>query len=289
MTFKEKIKAGKFLLTTEVGPEKGIHADKMLAAAELVRQKVDAVNVTDLQSSVMRLGSLTASFFLKQNGFEPIYQLTCRDRNRLALQSDLLSAAALGIKNVLIATGDHPSLGDHPQAKPVFDLDSVQLIQVAKKLASGFDMQGHQLEGQPPEFCIGAVVNPGSSPIEPQVIKMEKKIQAGAEFFQTQAVFDLAAFEDFISRVKHVKLPIMAGIILLKSAPMARFMNKHISGITVPDDLIREMEQSKDRVESSIQIASRLIRELKPLCQGIHIMSLGWDKVVPQVLEASGL
>jgi 5,10-methylenetetrahydrofolate reductase len=176
MTFKEKIQAGKFLLTSEVGPEKGIHADRLFAAAELVRHKVDAINVTDLQSSIMRLGSLAASLLLKQKGFEPIYQLTCRDRNRLALQSDLLSAAAFGIENILIATGDHPSLGDHPQAKPVFDLDSVQLLQVARKLETGFDMQGHKLEGQPPKFCLGAVVNPSSDPLEPQIIKIWRSI-----------------------------------------------------------------------------------------------------------------
>ena len=195
MTFKEKIQAGKFLVTSEVGPDKGIHTDRLLEDAELIRNKVDAINVTDLQSSVMRLGSLTVSFLLKQKGFEPIYQLTCRDRNRLALQSDLLSAAALGIQNVLIATGDHPSLGDHPQAKPVFDLDSVQLLQVARKLETGFDMQDNKLEGNPPKFCIGAVVNPGSDPLAPQIMKLEKKIAAGAEFFQTQAVFDIKIFE----------------------------------------------------------------------------------------------
>ncbi len=289
MTFKEKIRTGKFLLTSEVGPEKGIHADRLLKDAELIRNKVDAINVTDLQSSVMRLGSLTVSFLLKQNGFEPIYQLTCRDRNRLALQSDLLSAAALGIQNVLIATGDHPSLGDHPQAKPVFDLDSVQLIQVVKKLQAGFDMQGHQLDGKAPEFCIGAVVNPGADPLDPQIMKMDKKITAGAEFFQTQAVFDLKVFESFIAKIKHVKLPVMAGIILLKSAGMARFMNKHVAGINVPEGLIQEMQDSQDKVATSIEIASRLIKQLKPMCQGIHIMSIGWERIVPLVLEASGL
>ena len=289
MTFKEKIQAGKFLLTSEVGPDKGMHAERLLQDAELIRNKVDAINVTDLQSSVMRLGSLTVSFLLKQKGFEPIYQLTCRDRNRLALQSDLLSAAALGIQNILIATGDHPSLGDHPQAKPVFDLDSVQLIQVAKKLQTGFDMQNNKLEGSAPEFCIGAVVNPGSDPLALQIIKMDKKISAGAEFFQTQAVFDLKTFENFISKIKHVKEPIIAGIILLKSAAMARYMNKNVAGIFVPENLIAEMESSKDKVATSIEIASRLIKQLKPICRGIHIMSIGWDKVVPQVLEASGL
>jgi len=289
MTFKEKIQAGKFLLTSEVGPDKGIHTQRLLQDAELIRNKVDAINVTDLQSSIMRLGSLTVSFLLKQKGFEPIYQLTCRDRNRLALQSDLLSAAALGIENILIATGDHPRLGDHPEAKPVFDLDSVQLLQVAKKLESGFDMQGHKLEGSAPKFCIGAVVNPGADPLAPQIMKMEKKIAAGAEFFQTQAVFDVKTFEIFISKIKPVKVPIMAGIVLLKSAGMARYMNEHVSGISVPEELITEIDASKDKVATSIEIASRLIKQLKPLCQGIHIMSIGWEKIVPQVLEASGL
>ena len=289
MTFKEKIQAGKFLLTSEVGPDKGIHVDRLLQDAELIRNKVDAINVTDLQSSVMRLGSLTVSYLLKQKGFEPIYQLTCRDRNRLALQSDLLSAAALGIQNILIATGDHPSLGDHPQAKPVFDLDSVQLLQVARKLETGFDMQGHKLVGQAPKFCVGAVVNPGSDPLALQIMKMDKKIAAGAEFFQTQAVFDLKTFENFVSKTKHVKVPIMAGIVLLKSAGMARYMNKRVAGITVPENLIRKMQESKNKVATSIEIASRLIKQLRPLCRGIHIMSIGWDKIVPQVLEASGL
>ena len=289
MTFKEKIRAGKFLITSEVGPDKGIHTDKLLQDAELIRNKVDAINVTDLQSSVMRLGSLTVSFLLKQKGFEPIYQLTCRDRNRLALQSDLLSAAALGIGNILIATGDHPSLGDHPQAKPVFDLDSVQLLQVVRKLEAGFDMQNNKLEGKPPKFCVGAVVNPGSEPLAPQIMKMDKKIAAGAEFFQTQAVFDIKTFENFMAKIKHVKIPIMAGIILLKSANMARYMNKNVAGISVPESLIIKMDSSKDKVATSIEIASRLIKQLKPMCRGIHLMPIGWNKIVPQVLEASGL
>ncbi|MBU0548019.1 MAG: methylenetetrahydrofolate reductase [Candidatus Omnitrophica bacterium] len=289
MTFKEKIQAGKFLLTSEVGPAKGIETNELLQDAELIRTRVDAINVTDLQSSVMRLGSLAVSCLLKQKGFEPIYQLTCRDRNRLALQSDLLSAAALGIENVLILTGDHPSLGDHPEAKPVFDLDSVQLLQVARKLESGLDMKGNKLNGALPKFCLGAVVNPGSEPLEPQIMKMEKKIAAGADFFQTQAVYDLKTFENFLSKIRHLKTTILAGIVLLKSAGMARYMNKNVAGVYVPDNLIKEMEGTKDKVATSVEIAARLIKELKPMCNGIHIMSIGWDKVVPRVLEASGL
>jgi len=289
MTFKEKIKAGKFLLTSEIGPPKGIETRHFLEDAELIRGRVDGINVTDLQSSVMRLGSLASCFLLKQRAFEPIYQLTCRDRNRLALQSDLLSAAALGIENALILTGDYTTLGDHPEAKPVFDLDSVQLLQVARTLESGFDMKGNKLEGALPKFCLGAVVNPGADPLEPQIAKMEKKIAAGAEFFQTQAVYDIKVFENFINKVKHLDTTIMAGIVLLKSAGMARFMNKNVAGVFVPDDLIKEMEVSKDKQATSVEIAARLAKALKPMCQGIHIMPIGWDKVVPRVLDAASL
>lgn len=289
MTFKEKIKAGKFLVTSEIGPPKGIETKVLLEDAELIRSRVDAINVTDLQSSVMRLGSLVVCSLLKQRGIEPIFQMTCRDRNRLALQSDILSAASLGIENILALTGDHTTLGDHPEAKPVFDLDSVQLLRVAQDLQNGFDMKQNKLEGILPKFCLGAVVNPGSDPIEPQIIKMEKKIEAGAEFFQTQAVYDLKVFENFLSKIKHIKVPVMAGIVLLKSAGMARYMNKNVAGVSVPDDLIKEMEGTKDKIAKSVEIASRLIKELKPMCQGVHIMPIGWDKVVPKVLDASGL
>ena len=289
MTFKEKIKTGKFLVTSEIGPPKGIETKQILEDAEAIRNRIDGINVTDLQSSVMRLGSLAVSALLKQAGFEPIYQLTCRDRNRLALQSDILSAASLGIENILILTGDYPTLGDHPEAKPVFDLDSVQLLEVVKKLESGIDMNANKLIGQAPSFCVGAVVNPGADPLEPQIMKMEKKIGAGAEFFQTQAVYDTNLFEKFLSKIKHLKTTILPGIVLLKSADMARYMNENVAGVFVPDNLIKEMEETKDKQVKSVEIASRLIRELKPMCQGIHIMPIGWDKVVPKVLDAAGL
>lgn len=289
MTFKEKIQSGKFLLTSEIGPPKGIEIKELLEDAELIRGRVDAINVTDLQSSVMRLGSLAVCKMLIDKDLEPIFQMTCRDRNRLALQSDLLSAAAFGIENVLALTGDHPSLGDHPDAKAVFDLDSVQLLEVIRKLESGEDMKGNKLTGIAPKFCKGAVVNPGADPLEPQNAKMEKKIEAGAEFFQTQAVYDIAQFENFINKVKHVKVPIMAGIVLLKSAGMAKYMNSNVAGVHVPDNFIKEMQDTKDKSATSIDIAARLIKELKPMCQGIHIMPIGWDKKVPLVLDSAGL
>jgi len=184
MAFKDKIRAGQFVITSEIGPPKGIETDKLLQDAELLRGRVDAINVTDLQSSVMRLGSLAVCSLLKQRGLDPVFQLTCRDRNRLALQSDILSAAALGIENLLILTGDYPTLGDHPEAKPVFDLDSVQLLQVVGKLQAGSDMNGNKLTGAAPEFCVGAVVNPGADPLELQILKMEKRLRQERNFFR---------------------------------------------------------------------------------------------------------
>ncbi|RKY32954.1 MAG: 5,10-methylenetetrahydrofolate reductase [Candidatus Omnitrophota bacterium] len=289
MSFKEKVQSGKFVVTSEIGPPKGIETKVLLEDAELIRNKVDAINVTDLQSSVMRLGSLAVCSLLKERGFEPIFQVTCRDRNRLALQSDILSAASLGIENLLLLTGDHTTLGDHPDAKPVFDLDSVQLLDVVRTLQQGTDMKGNKLEGQAPKFFMGAVVNPGADPLEPQIMKMEKKIAAGAQFFQTQAIYDIKIFENFLDKVKRLNVPILGGIVLLKSAGMAKYMNKNVAGVTVPDNLIKEMESTKDKVATSIEIAARLIKELKPMCQGIHIMPIGWDKIVPKVLDASGL
>lgn len=288
MSLCDKIKNKKFILTSEVGPPKGTDVEEVLKDAELIKDRVDAINVTDLQSSVMRVGSLAISKLLIERGIEPVFQITCRDRNRLALQSDLLSAAVLGIKNVLALTGDHPALGDHPQAKAVFDMDSVQLLDAIRMLESGKDMAGKELKGVP-EFCAGAVVNPGADPLEPEIIKMEKKIGAGAKFFQTQAIYDIELFKKFLDAAGSLKTTIIAGIVLLKSAGMARYMNKNVSGVFVPDHLIEEMDKTQDKSATSIDIAARLIKELKPLCQGIHIMPIGWDKKVPLVLDAAGL
>jgi len=288
MSLCEKIKAKKFILTSEIGPPKGTDIEQVLKDAELIKGKVDGINVTDLQSSVMRVGSMAICRLLVERGMEPVFQMTCRDRNRLALQSDLLSATVLGIENVLALTGDHPALGDHPDAKAVFDMDSVQLLDAIRTLESGKDMAGKELKGSP-KFCAGAVVNPGADPIEPEVIKMEKKIEAGAQFFQTQAIYDIGLFKKFLDASKHLKTTIIAGIVLLKSAGMAKFMNKNVSGVFVPDGLIQEMDKAQDKSAKSIEIAARLIKELKPMCQGIHIMPIGWDKKVPLVLEAAGL
>jgi methylenetetrahydrofolate reductase (NADPH) len=288
MNIAQLAEQGKFIITTEIGPPKGVDIKEMLEIAELMRGRVDALNVTDQQSSVMRLGSLPVCRLLKESGLEPIFQMTCRDRNRIALQSDLLGAYTLGITNVLCLTGDSVSLGDHPQAKPVFDLDSVSLLCAARQLEGGKDLSGNDLEGAP-EFCLGAVVSPESEPLEPQLIKMEKKVKAGAQFFQTQAVYDTRKLEEFMKAVAPLNVPVMVGIVLLRSAGMARFMNKSIAGIHVPDELIEEMEKTEKRAKTSVEIAARLINEMKGLCQGVHIMAIGWEKRVPEVLEAAGL
>jgi len=291
MGFREALNSKKFLVTAEIGPIKGTDVQGIMEDAELIKERVDAVNVTDLQSSVMRLGSMAVCHLLIERGIEPIFQLTCRDRNRLALQSDLLSAWVLGIRNVLALTGDHPTLGDHPQAMPVFDLDSVSLLRVIGMLNEGFDMAGNQLKGAPDLFP-GAVVNPGAdteAALDMQIIKMEKKIEAGARFFQTQGIYDLDLFEKFMKRAEGFKTPILGGVILLKSAGMARFMNQNVAGVFVPEPLIKEMEETKDKVKTSVGIASRLIKGMKDLCQGVHIMAIGWEKKIPMVLEEAGL
>lgn len=288
MNFSDKVKGGNFVITSEIGPPKGVDLADTFREVDFLKNKVDAINVTDLQSSVMRLGSLGFCRLLLEKGVEPIFQITCRDRNRLALQSDCLSAYALGIRNVLVLTGDHPAQGDHPQAKPVFDLDSVQLISALKTLENGFDMAGKKLKGAP-KFFIAAAVNPESDPLEPQIVKMEKKVAAGAQFFQTQAIFDIEKFKIFREKSRHLKIPVHAGVMLLKSEKTARFINQHVPGICIPDSIIQRFEKASDKVQECINLAAELVKELKGLCEGIHFMPLGWSDKLPLILERAGL
>lgn len=287
--FEKTLNSGKFTVTCEIGPPKGAEIEEIEEAAEHLRDVADGVNITDLQSSVMRLGSLTTCHFIKQMGMDPIFQITCRDRNRLALQSDLLSASVLGIRNVLALTGDYTTIGDHPQAEPVFDLDSVQLLWAIKKLEEGFDLSGKELT-QKPSFFKGAVVNPGAdteASYELQIIKMKKKIDQGAQFFQTQAIYDTEVFKRFMERIRseNIDIPVLAGIILLKSEKMANYMNKFVPGVSVPESIIKKMESTNDKVSMCIEIASGLIEEVKPYCAGVHIQALGWEKHVPAVVK----
>ena len=288
MTFYEKLKSKKFIITCEIAPPKGIDIEEYLQSAEAVKGRMDAINVTDLQSSIMRLGSLAFSHLLVKKGIEPIYQITCRDRNRLALQSDLLSAYVLGIRNVLALTGDHPVLGDHPQAKAVYDLDSISLLKVAKGLEQGKDLAGKSLKGSP-NFCLGAAVNPGADPLEPEIIKMKKKIEAGAQFFQTQAIFDIEQFANFVKLIKDFGVPIIAGIVILKTEKTAHFMNERVPGVFVPEPIIDELTKAKDKSKKSIEIAARFIEKVKTIANGVHIMPIGMNEKVPLLLDAANL
>ena len=290
--FKKALQSGKFVVTSEVGPPKGTNLEKMKHHIELLRDKVDAMNVTDHQGSVMRYPSLGGAILVKELGGEPILQMTCRDRNRLALQADLLFAHSRGIHNVLCLTGDSVLLGDHKEAKGVFDLDSSQLLAAIRKMEKGKDLGGNDLDGAV-SFCAGAIVTPEANPLEPQLIKFEKKIEAGAEFIQTQAVYDLDNFKTFMDYARDFPVRILAGVILLTSAPMARFMNKNVAGVRVPQDLIDEMASApKGRaVEKGIEIAGRMIRRIRDeeMCDGVHIMAIGREELVPEIMTAAGL
>jgi 5,10-methylenetetrahydrofolate reductase len=259
---------------------------------ELLKDRVDALNVTDNQSSVMRFPSLGGTLNVKELGAEPILQMTCRDRNRLALQADLLFAYSRGVRNVLCLTGDAVPVGDHKQAKAVFDLESVQLLHTVRHLETGKDLGGNDLDG-PVEFCAGAIVTPEADPLEPQLLKFEKKIQAGAEFFQTQAIYDLNNFRAFMDFARQFEVKILAGVVLLVSARMARYMNANVPGIFVPDELIAELEAAPkgEALKTGIRIAGRMIRELREekICDGVHIMAIGKEEVVPDILAAAGM
>ena len=292
MRISKRFEAGEFVVTAEVGPPKGFHVEHLVEEAKEYLSGITAVNVTDNQSSVMRLGSLATCKILKDAGLTPIYQLTCRDRNRIALQSDLLSAAALGIDNILCLTGDHTKMGDHPQAKPVFDLDSVSLLHTVCQLEKGVDLGGNELVGEAPKFAKGAVVSPCSDSVDAQLAKMERKVMAGADYFQTQAVYEPEKFIKFMEKAKQFGKPVQLGIVIPKSAGMAKYMNKNVAGISVPQDMIDELAADKEKAKAGItgiEIAARIIKECKPYCQGVHIMALGWESKVPALLELAGL
>ena len=291
-SFKDVLNSGEFVITAEAAPPKGTNLETMKHHIELLLDKVHGLNVTDHQSSVMRFPSLGGAIMVREMGGEPILQMTCRDRNRLALQADLLFAFSRGVNNVLCLTGDSIVVGDHKQAKGVFDLDSAQLVKAIRTLEKGYDLAGNQLDGGV-KFCAGAIVTPEAEPLEPQLIKFEKKIEAGAEFIQTQAVYDLDHFSKFMEYARPFGVKILAGIILLTSASMARFMNKNVPGVRVPQRLIDEMASAAktQALAKGIEIAGRMIRHIKDekLCDGVHIMAIGKEEVVPDILAAAGL
>ncbi len=290
--FKKALMSKKFVVTSEVAPPKGTNLETIIHHIELLKDKVDAMNITDHQSSIMRFPSLGGALLVKEMGGEPILQMTCRDRNRMALQADLMFAHSRGINNVLCLTGDSVVLGDHKGAKGVFDLDSSQLLAAIRVMERGQDLGGNKLDGAV-SFCTGAIVTPEANPIEPQLIKFEKKIDAGAEFIQTQAVYDLDNFKSFMDYARPFPAKILAGIILLTSAPMARFMNKNVAGVMVPQDLIDEMDEAPKgrKLDKGVEIAGRMIKRIyeEKMCDGVHIMAIGKEELVPDIMSAAGL
>lgn len=290
------LQSGEFTVTAEIGPPKGVNIHPAIHEAETFfkNDKIASVNVTDIQTAVMRAGSMVGCKLLIDKGIEPVLQMVTRDRNRLALESDLLSAYILGVRNVLALTGDHVTMGDHPGAKAVYDLDSVGLLQAMSTLEKGSDL-GLDMKGNPneldgaPQFFKGCVVTPCAEEVEPQLIKLEKKVEAGAQFCQTQAVYDPAAFEKFMKRAEKIGIPIMVGIVVLKTAGMAKYMNGNVPGVVVPKSIIKELSDAPKgaRKKASIEISGRLVKEMKSMCAGAHIMPLGWDDTVPKILEAA--
>lgn len=286
-TFRDKLQSGRFIITTEITPPKGVETSSFLTAAEQLKQYVDAFNVTDNQRSVMRMCPMAVGKLLIDAGHESIIQITCRDRNRLALQSDLLGAWALGMQNICVMTGDHTTKGDHPGAKPVFDLDSVQLLNTIRKLNNGYDLCGNRLK-EAPDFVVGAVTNADIGQAM-QYIKLRKKISIGLDFIQTQAVYNVEDFSLFIEKVNDFNVPVIAGVIPLSSEKMARFINNNIPGIKIPDEYIMRMENALEPVQEGLEIAAEIIRELKSMCRGIHLMPIGQHTHTKELLKMSGL
>ena len=284
----DSLASGRFVVTAELNPPKGTDLTSLLDKAELLRGVVDAFNLTDSHRSMMNMSPLAAARLLVERGIEPILQVTCRDRNRIALQGDLLGSHALGISNVVCMTGDHPSGGDHPEASPVFDVGAIELLDAISALTGGKDMAGNGLNGAP-DLYAGAVVNPGADDLDSEIRRMAEKIEAGAAFFQTQAVYDAAVFERFMERAALYNVPIIAGHILLKSAGMARRFNESLPGVTVPDEIVAGMADAGDRRKRSAEIAAAIIEELKPMCQGVHMMAIGWESEIPGILVAAGV
>ncbi|OHE77547.1 MAG: hypothetical protein A2107_12445 [Verrucomicrobia bacterium GWF2_62_7] len=286
MKLTDLAKSGKPLLTAEIFPPKGTNLARVLAKAKLLSPAIAAFNITDSQRAVMRLSALAISKVLRDAGYLPIYQLTCRDRNRIALQSDLLGAAALGIENVLLLSGDHPKHGDHPEAKPVFDLDAAHLLDVARGLMAGKDMQGNALDGRP-DFCLGAVVNPTAEPMEHQLFMLRKKVMLGAEYFQTQVIYDVAVYRQFLAGVAALKLPamplVLPSVLLLKSAKMAERMAQ-VPGIRIPESVVARMQGAADPLAEGQKICAELIDELLGLAPGAHIMAINCEELIPDIL-----
>lgn len=287
-----RIDSGELVITSELTPPKGIDLAPLLAKANECGPRVDAFNLTDSHNARMSMTPLAAAHLLMDHGVEPTVQLTTRDRNRIALQSDMLGAAALGIPNVVLMGGDDPKAGDHPEAKPVFDIGTEDLIRAAGALNNGTDLMGNALNAAP-ALTIGAVVNPGSSDLDKEIARLGDKAAAGATFFQTQAIYDRAGFEGFLERVAKENLApgavFLAGIIPIKSVRMATYMNENVPGVDVPDWLIAMINDADDVEAVNVEVLGQLMEDLAPYCGGFHLMAIGWERLIPTLLERARL
>lgn len=289
------LESGKFAVTAELGPPKGTSARVIQKKAEQLKPYVDAVNATDNQTAITRMCSLASCVIARQCGVEPVMQIVCRDRNRIAIQSDVLGAVALGIQNILCLSGDHQKFGNHPAAKNVYDLDSIQLIATLKKMRDERKFQsGDDFSGQAPVF-IGAAANPYADPFEFRAVRLGKKVKAGADFIQTQAIFDVERFERWMKIVREMELDkqvyILAGVIPVKSVGMARYMRDYVSGVTVPDEVVTRLEKAQDVKEEGIKMTLEIIEQVRdmPGVHGVHIMAVGWEEAVPMIVERARL
>ena len=294
MTLREKINSGKFIVCGEIGPPQSCDGDVIRRKAQYFKGIADAVNITDNQTAIPRLSSIASAKILLDEGVEPIIQMTCRDRNRLAIQSDLLGAAALGIRNVLCLTGDYQKLGDNPEAKGVFDLDSIQLIATVAKMNSGYLLSGREMK-KAPEFLIGGAANPFAVPFEMRLIRLYKKVKAGVNFIQTQPVFDPELFIRWMEKVVemglHEKVAILAGVMPVKSVNTLLHMREDVPGVKINDVYIRRMEKAADPQAEGIKIAVEIIQTVKNIkgVRGVHIMPFMWESIMPTVLKEAGL
>lgn len=294
---KRVLEKGHFAVTAECGPPKGADPKVIKSKGKILKGFADSVNVTDNQTGVVRLSSLAACVLLKKEGLDPVLQMTTRDRNRIALQSDILGASALGIRNVLCLSGDHQSFGNQPQAKGVFDVDSIQLVQLVRQMRDNGVMLGGDKLSEPPCLFIGAVANPFADPFTYRAVRLGKKAAAGAEFIQTQSIYNLTRFMDWMDKVRDLgldeKLYILGGITPLKSARMAEFMSKQVAGMDVPDEIINRMKSvpAKEQRQEGLKIAVETIQALKNTrgVNGVHIMAIEWEEAVPQLVESAKL
>ena len=280
---KAAIESGRFIVTSELTPPKGTELGALLDKADALRDVVTAFNLTDSHAARMAMAPMAAARHLLERGIEPIVQMTSRDRNRLALQADMLGAHALGVRNLVFMGGDPPANGDHPEAKAVFDLPSAALLRAASALGRGEDLMGNALSGAA-EFLLGAVVNPGAADLAGELRRLEEKVEAGARFLQTQAVYDIGAYERFIEATRHMDLCLLTGIIPIKSPKMAQYMNANVPGISIPDALIEEIGDAPDRRAKSAEIAARIISQVRPMATGVHIMAIGWEDLIPDIM-----